>query len=261
MEMPRTERRRHYIKIAISRDRGGSYHFCRSLIKEYNELKGSRSNNTILDLGCSVGHYATCLSEMGFDVCGLDILPELIAEANKKSTGAKHKPFFVVGAGESLPFKDDSFDLVIAPSVLEHVRYWKLTIAEIYRVLKHEGLVFISTTNKLFPWQGEVKHFPFFSYLPQQIRDWIIDSHPAWVDYTPFPARHWFTPYGLRRTLFDMGFTKVWDIIDMVKAEQIPHGIWQISKPLLPLIKKLPHFLRFPFYLFIIGDTTLWAQK
>lgn len=261
METSYTNRHRHYIEIAISRDRGGSYAFCRSLIKDFNELKESHSNNMILDLGCSVGHYTTCLSEMGFNVCGLDILPELIAEANKKSAGAKHKPFFVVGAGESLPFRDNSFDLVIVPSVLEHVRYWKLTITEIYRVLKHRGLVFISTTNKLFPCQGEVSHFPFFSYLPQRIKDRIIDSHPAWVDYTPFPARHWFTPYGLRNALLGVGFTKAWDIIDMVKPEQIPHGIWQISKPFLPLIKKLPHFLRFPFYLFIIGDTTLWAKK
>lgn len=254
-------RYKRYIEIAISRDREDSYPFCRSLIKDFNELKGSYSDNVILDLGCSVGHYTIRLSEMGFNTCGLDILPELITEANKKSAGVKHKPLFVVGAGESLPFKDNSFDLVIIPSVLEHVKYWETVITEIYRVLKPSGLTYISTNNRLYPRQGEVSHFPFFSYLPQRIRDRIIDSHPAWVSYTPNPARHWFTPYGLRRALLNVGFTEIWDAIDMIKSEQIPKGIWQISKPFLPLIKKVPNFLRFPFYLFILRGNVLWAKK
>lgn len=261
MEVSYTSRRRRCIEIAISKDRGDLYPFCSSLIKDFNELKEGHSNNVILDLGCSVGHYTTCLSEMGFKVYGLDVLPEIIQEANKRSTKAKSKAYFVVGVGESLSFKDNSFDFVVAPSVLEHVRCWKSVITEIYRVLKQEGLVFISTTNRLYPLQGEVSHFPFFSYLPQRIKDKIIDSHPAWVKYAVFPARHWFTPYGLRNALLHVGFTRVWDTIDMVKPEQIPRGIWQTSKPFLPLIKRIPHFLRFPFYLLIIGDTTLWAKK
>ena len=261
MEMPRTERRRRCTEIAISIDRGDPYPFCPSLIRDFSELNESHPIDVVLDLGCSVGNYTTCLSEMGFKVCGLDVLPEIIQEANKRSTKPKGKAYFVVGVGESLPFRDNSFDFVVVSSVLEHVRCWKSVIAEIYRVLKYGGLVFIGTTNRLYPLQGEVSHFPLFSYLPQRIKDRIIDSHPARVNYAVFPARHWFTPYGLRNALLHVGFTRVWEALDILKSEEIPHGIWQVSKPFLPLIKRIPYFLRFPFYLFIIRATTLWAKK
>jgi len=45
----------------------------------------------------------------------------------------------VLGVGEELPFKDNSFDVVISVAVLEHVRYPWRCADEIARVLKSGG--------------------------------------------------------------------------------------------------------------------------
>lgn len=42
-----------------------------------------------------------------------------------------------------LPFRDESFDLVICQAVLEHTRKPWLVVNEIYRVLKKEGVVYV----------------------------------------------------------------------------------------------------------------------
>jgi len=48
----------------------------------------------------------------------------------------------VIGDAHNLPFKNNSFDLVIIQAVLEHVKYPKKVVDEIYRVLKKKGFVY-----------------------------------------------------------------------------------------------------------------------
>lgn len=50
----------------------------------------------------------------------------------------------VVADGKNLPFKDNSFDLVLIESVLEHVDEPERVIKESYRVLKSKGRIYIS---------------------------------------------------------------------------------------------------------------------
>lgn len=56
----------------------------------------------------------------------------------------------VICDGEELPFKDDSFDLVVSFQVLEHVRKpWKV-VDECYRVTKKGGYA-LATVPFMFP--------------------------------------------------------------------------------------------------------------
>jgi SAM-dependent methyltransferase len=56
----------------------------------------------------------------------------------------------VVGDAHSLPFPDEKFDIVICTEVLEHLKNPQKAIDEMWRVLKDEGMV-ILTTRFLFP--------------------------------------------------------------------------------------------------------------
>jgi SAM-dependent methyltransferase len=53
----------------------------------------------------------------------------------------------VWGTAEQLPFKSDIFDLVIATEIIEHLRYPKQLLDEVYRILKVDGKWLMSTPN------------------------------------------------------------------------------------------------------------------
>jgi SAM-dependent methyltransferase len=86
----------------------------------------------------------------------------------------------VNGDGQLLPFKDNLFDTVISIDVLEHVADPSKFISEIYRVLKPNGKVILST--------------PFFFWLHEEPHDYFR-----------------FSRYGLK-TIFDINNFKVIDI-------------------------------------------------
>ncbi len=103
----------------------------------------------VLELGCNVGGSSVVLAALGARVSAVDIDPVMppIAIANLERhclAGA----ISLVHAGGSLPFADGSFDLILANSVLEYIEPADLavTIAELHRVLKPGGSLFICGT-------------------------------------------------------------------------------------------------------------------
>lgn len=56
--------------------------------------------------------------------------------------------FKIVNA-ESIPFEEESFDVVIANHMLYHVPNINKALKEINRVLKSEGILFASTVGKI----------------------------------------------------------------------------------------------------------------
>jgi SAM-dependent methyltransferase len=94
---------------------------------------------------------------------------------------------------------------VTLSSVLEHVEDWRLTLREAARVLKKDGVLFLSTTNRLWPIQDEIRHFPGFGYLPgflqRRIYSLAMRYRPHLVGHTHLPAYHWFTYGQLAREL------------------------------------------------------------
>lgn len=113
-------------------------------------LMAAPGTRAVLDVGCSVGsiemlfhlEHPECVR--GTEIEGVDISPEAIARAS-----ALNLPNCTFRAydGTTLPFADDSFDLVMAIEVLEHVADKPRLIAEIRRVLRPAGRVFLTTPN------------------------------------------------------------------------------------------------------------------
>lgn len=81
--------------------------------------------------GATVGKGTEALYESGLAVVGIDIYyserVQVLADAHK------------------IPFSDGTFDAVIVQAVLEHVLDPNMVVAEIWRVLKSEGLVYAET--------------------------------------------------------------------------------------------------------------------
>lgn len=69
----------------------------------------------------------------------------------------------VVDKGQKLPFKDGSFDLVLASSVFEHDPFWWRTLEEMFRVCKSNGYIYVSA-----PSNGKLHRHPLdlFRFYP-----------------------------------------------------------------------------------------------
>jgi len=114
--------------------------------KPYTKEKSVNSQMKILDAGCGVGSYAKVLSQKGFDVYGIDYVPDFIALAKQNTTDKK--AHFQVSEIYQLPFKDDYFDIVFSVGVFQCLSYPRKALREMKRVLKKKGKAIIITLNQ-----------------------------------------------------------------------------------------------------------------
>jgi SAM-dependent methyltransferase len=93
-----------------------------------------------LDVGTGAGAIAIGLAPLVREVIGIDVVPELLAEANKR---APKNVRFVEGNGTQLDFPSDSFDLVSTARTLHHVERPEIVLSEMSRVLKPSGTMLV----------------------------------------------------------------------------------------------------------------------
>jgi 2-polyprenyl-3-methyl-5-hydroxy-6-metoxy-1,4-benzoquinol methylase len=229
--------------------------------KYAQRLKTLTPDLKLLDVGCGPGLYTTFWIEQGIEGYGIDVDFSLIRNAKKSFENKEMRAQFVVGSVEMLPYKDSLFDICIANGILEHVQDWQMTLKEVTRILKPNGLLLLSTTNKMNPFQGEINNFPFYPWIPdgikKRIMERIMKHRPDLVNYTEHPAIHWFTFKKLRTFLEGLGY-KTYNRLDMIEKYDLK-GWKKTVKPFLPIIKKR-HFLRYVHY-FYSPDVAIYAQK
>ncbi|UCC67514.1 MAG: methyltransferase domain-containing protein [Armatimonadota bacterium] len=137
--------------------------------------------NTCLDLGCGEGQITVELAQMtDLEVTGLDIEPEVLELGQRYAQECEIDDFrihWVCADVHSLPYRDNSFDLVVSRGSMPFWRDHVQAVREILRVLRPGGLAFIGGgAGRLCPqevWEevrpgggtdkevGEVFHFPF----------------------------------------------------------------------------------------------------
>ncbi len=83
----------------------------------------------------------------------------------------------------ALPFKDETFDVVLCTEVMEHVPEPQIMLDEIYRVLKPEGTL-ILTTPFLVPLHEQP--YDFFRYTPFALRYMLEKSGYDIIIIKPF---------------------------------------------------------------------------
>ena len=135
-----------------------------------------------------------------------------------------------------LPRDIGEFDVVSLNSLLEHVPDWSAAVREAVRALAPGGLLLLHTTNRHHPFQGEVNHFPFYPWLPGAVRDrtlrWIMKHRRDLVNYTDYPAVHWFSYPQLSRVLRAMNL-EVYDRLDLMRRDQMK-GLRSIARWMTP---------------------------
>ena len=97
----------------------------------------------ILDVGCGYGRIAIPLAELGYQIKGLDLSPQLIAEAQEEATKRGLDIEFSVGSMTEMPYSDASFDAALclwsAFNELLDVSEQAKALQEMYRILRPSG--------------------------------------------------------------------------------------------------------------------------
>jgi 2-polyprenyl-6-hydroxyphenyl methylase/3-demethylubiquinone-9 3-methyltransferase len=174
--------------------------------------KGS-PKGTALEVGCGTGAITPALLNRGLTVTIGDISAKLA-----ETTAARYGVTGVECDATAIPFPDKSVDLVLSSEVIEHVPDPRRALQEMCRVLKGEGLLIVTSPNKLW--------FPLL-WIAQKVGARNFSGNEIWL---------W--PTEARKIIEDQGCK----ILEMNGCHLFP---WQIplAKKALPILDKLSAYL------------------
>jgi SAM-dependent methyltransferase len=156
-------------------------------------------NLRMLDVGCGIGTYVRHLREFSPEVYGIDV--------SARRLRGSEVPGLLAAVGENLPFKSESFDLVLLNEVIEHVRDDRRTIEECVRVLRGGGFLVVFAPNRLYPFETHgiqvgsryiFGNIPLVNYLPDRIRNLLV------------PHARAYRASDIRRVTFGLPARTVW---------------------------------------------------
>jgi len=130
------------VRLAYIRD-GAAAHFNRDP-KRLDSLAGLR----ILDIGCGGGILCEPLARLGASVVGADPSESNIAVARQHAAQSGLAIDYRSTAAEALARAGESFDVVLAMEVVEHVTDVNLFVESASAMVKAGGLLFAATINR-----------------------------------------------------------------------------------------------------------------
>lgn len=135
----------------------------------------------VLDAGAGDGYFSRLVQDAGNEIICLEIVVELIERCRANGL----KTLLRADLNKNLPFSDDTFDVVLSRTVIEHLFNPWAFFAEAYRILRPGGEFILTTSNK--------------SYLGRRL-SCALGRQPLGHDVKDFTSRN------LRQLLLDSGF-------------------------------------------------------
>jgi SAM-dependent methyltransferase len=154
-------------------------------------------NPKILDVGCGTGANLEMLAQFG-ESEGVDVSDDALEFCKAKGLKA-HK-----GLAEKLPFADESFDLVTALDVVEHLDDDVAGLTEMNRVLRKDGraLMFVPAFMWLWGVQDDISHHRI-RYTKKQIIE-RVEKAGFEIERATYANITFFTPILAGRTIMKL---------------------------------------------------------
>ena len=162
-----------------------------------NLIKYSQENKFehTLNLGSGEGDYDSMIAAHSNKMIGCDINEQDVAFAKTLNREVPNLDYQIENALE-LTFADESFDLITSMEVIEHVGQPKKMMEEVARVIKKDGLLFMTFPSLTFPFTYDPIN-RFLSYFGNKKisqgayafgHDYLIDPvvFKQWIDELGF---------------------------------------------------------------------------
>lgn len=101
----------------------------------------------VLDIASGEGYGTNLISKQAKEVIGVDISKEAISHARNKYSSKNLS--FLIGSTDKIPCSSNYFDVVVSFETIEHHDRHEEMLLEVKRVLKPDGIIIISSPDKL----------------------------------------------------------------------------------------------------------------
>lgn len=166
-------------------------------LKKQNSLLSTKIN--ILNVGCGTGRTSEWLSKFG-QVTSIEY-DKFCCEFAVEKTGLE----IINGSITELPFKNETFDLVCAFDVIEHVENDQLAVNELKRVVKKEAVVLITVPAFMSLWSHhDVINHHFKRYKQKEIKTLFEKENEGIEIYSSYFNFFLFLPIYLFRKVSNL---------------------------------------------------------
>ena len=176
LEMIPEEKREAIISYGIDKTRG----WWRYLLPVTDSVK-------VLDIGAGLGAVTFSLANAGYEVVAVDSVVERATFLKiRRDQDKVHNVQTACASALTLPFSENSFDVVILNGVLEWLglsdmslsadKVQKMVLNNIYNLLKSEGILYLAIENRIsaiyfFGFKDPHSGMKFTTLMPRRIAD------------------------------------------------------------------------------------------
>jgi len=189
--------------------------------------KTKRSIQSVLDLACGTGTLSWLLAERGYEVIGVDISPDMLAQAMEKDIEVMTPPIFLCQAMEQLDLYGtvdacicmlDSVNHVTKPQqlrkafsrvhlFLEPGGLFLFDMLTPKRLARMDGGMFLDETEDAYcVWRTE---FEPRRRICTYVMDLFLREEEAWIREQEIHEEYAYTPEEIEQYLGDVGFCQI----------------------------------------------------
>ena len=150
----------------------------RVIVKQIEQLTRGDKTISILDYGSGGGQLVTYLFMLGYNnIVGVDVYSEeRVKELNGLFSDVVKGNIFYSYDTITLPFLDNSFDLIVSQQVIEHVSNIEQYFYESRRVMTPAGKMFLDFPHRLVPFDTHTRMW-FVHYFPGFVRKYFYNKY------------------------------------------------------------------------------------